>query len=93
MKPLGNLLAWIKPCSDDQYVAAFVGEGAVAGAYRDFPGRAPATQFCSSFDEARQWIEEQAAEFELPVKWVSETPREWHRIVDAHPGAGSQHVR
>jgi hypothetical protein len=93
MKPLGNLLAWIKPCGGDRYVAAFVGEGAVAGAYRDFPGRAPATQFCSSLDEARRWIEQQAAALELPVRWVSEIPREWHRMVDAHSGALSQHAR
>jgi hypothetical protein len=74
MKPLGSLLAWVKPSSDDQYVAAYVGEGAVAGAYRNFPGRAPATQLCSSLDEARQWIEEEAAALELPVRWMSEIP-------------------
>jgi hypothetical protein len=93
MRPFGNLLAWIKPCKADQYVAAFVGEGAVAGAYKDFPGRAPAARFCTSLDEARQWIEEQAAALDLPVKWVSEIPREWHRIVDAHAAIPSQQMR
>jgi hypothetical protein len=76
MKPRGNLLAWINPCKAGEFVAAFIGEGAVPGAYKDFPGRSPATQFCSSPDEARQWIEDQAAALDLPVKWVREIPRE-----------------
>jgi hypothetical protein len=76
MKPRGNLLAWINPRKTDEFVAAFIGEGAVPGAYNNFPGRSPATQFCSSLDEARQWIEDQAAALDLPVKWVSEMPRE-----------------
>jgi hypothetical protein len=73
MKTLhGNLLGWIKPLSADEFVGAFVGEGAVPDARRGFPGRAPAMQLCSTLDEARQWVEEQAAAFNLPVKWVSE---------------------
>jgi hypothetical protein len=68
----GNLLGWIKPLSADEFVGAFVGEGAVPDARRGFLGRAPATQLCSTHDEARQWVEEQAAAFDLPVKWVSE---------------------
>jgi hypothetical protein len=75
MKPHGSLLAWIKPRRADEFVAAFVGEDAAPGACKDFPGRAPATQLCSSPDEARQWIEDQAAAVDLPVKWVSELPR------------------
>ncbi len=39
-----------------------------------FPGRAPATKLCVSPDEARQWLEAQAADFALPIKWVSEIP-------------------
>jgi hypothetical protein len=76
MKPLlGNLLGWIKPLSADEFVGAFVGEGAVPDAHKGFPGRAPATQLCSTLDEARQWVEEQAAAFDLPVKWVSENSK------------------
>ncbi len=66
MKPRGNLLAWINPSKADEFVAAFIGEGAMPGAYKDFPGRSPAMQFCSSPDEARQWIEDQAAALDLP---------------------------
>jgi hypothetical protein len=75
MKPHGNLLASINPCSADEFVADFVGEGAVPGAYRDFRRRAPATKLCSSSDQARRWIEEQAAALDLPVKWVRDIPR------------------
>ena len=67
-----NLLAWIKACGDDEFIGAFVGEGAVPDADHNIPGRLPATQLCSSPDEARQWVEEQAAAFNLPVKWVSD---------------------
>lgn len=74
MKPLGSLLAWIKPRSPGEFVAAFVGEDAAPGARGDFSGRAPATQLCSSPDEARRWIEDQAAAFDLPVRWVSCIP-------------------
>lgn len=74
MKPRGSLLAWIKPNSPDEFVAAFVGEGALPGAYQDFVGREPATQLCSSPDEARQWVHEQAEALDLPVKWVNEGP-------------------
>jgi hypothetical protein len=72
MKPSGNLLAWIEPRGTDRFMGAFVGEFAAPGASRHFPGRAPATQLCSSPDEARQWVEEQALAFGVPIKWVSD---------------------
>jgi hypothetical protein len=72
VKPDGSLLAWIRPRCTGEFIAAFVGEGAAPGVRKDFPGRAPATQLCSSYDDARQWIEEQAAAFDLPVKWVTD---------------------
>jgi hypothetical protein len=75
MKPNGKLLAWIKPRNADEYVAAFVGDGAAPGARKDFAGRAPAVQLCGSPAEARRWIEDQAAAFALPVEWVNEAPR------------------
>ncbi len=75
MTPSGKLLAWIRPRSADQFVAAFVGEGAAPGVRTGFAGREPAMQLCRSWDEARRWIEDQAAAFALPVEWVNEPPR------------------
>ncbi len=74
MVPSGNLLAWIEPCGGDQFVGAFVGEGEVRDARRPRLGRAPATQLCASPNEARQWVEDQAAAFGLPVKWLKQVP-------------------
>jgi hypothetical protein len=31
-------------------------------------------QLCASPEEARQWVEHEAAEFGLPVEWVNEPP-------------------
>jgi hypothetical protein len=64
----GSLLAWIEPHDPDGFVGAFVGEDAAP--VGEWPGRAPATQLCASVNEARQWVEEQAAAFGVPVKWV-----------------------
>jgi hypothetical protein len=75
MIPSGNLLAWIEPCGADEFMGAFVGEGSAHDVHRHSPGRAPATQLCSSPDEARQWVEDQAAAFGVPVKWLSDIPR------------------
>jgi hypothetical protein len=62
--PVGSkLLAWIVP-RRDEYVAAIVGAGAVSS-------RAPATQLCSSRDEARQWIEDEAAAIGVPIEWLA----------------------
>jgi hypothetical protein len=71
----GKLLAWIESRNAAEFVGAFVGEDPVHGGRGHSPGRAPATQVCSSRDEARQWVEEQAAALALPVKWVSGAPR------------------
>ncbi|HEY0184980.1 MAG TPA: hypothetical protein VGC09_19440 [Rhodopila sp.] len=67
----GSLLAWIEPHGANNFVGAFVGEAAAPDASRHFRGRAPAAKQCSSPAEARQWIEDQAAALDLPVKWVS----------------------
>jgi len=72
----GSLLAWIESRNAVEYVGAFVGEDAARGTPGQRPGRAPATQVCSSPDEARQWVEQQAAALAVPVKWVSGAPRE-----------------
>jgi hypothetical protein len=57
----GKLLAWIEP-QDDEYLGAIVGGGA--------PRRAPATRVCRSAEEARQWVEAQAAALGVPVEWL-----------------------
>jgi hypothetical protein len=71
MTPDGKLLAWIERRGADEFVAAFVGEGAARGSPTHPAGRAPATKLCLSPEDARQWIEDQAAALDLPVKWVS----------------------
>ncbi|HEX3572960.1 MAG TPA: hypothetical protein VHU42_00045 [Rhodopila sp.] len=71
----GNLLAWIEPSDTGAFIGAFVGEGATSGIRRDFPGRAPATRHCSSVDDARQWVEEQAAALDIPIRWLETTPQ------------------
>jgi hypothetical protein len=75
MMPAGNLLAWIKPCGVNEFVGAFVGDGAAPDSNGRSPGRAPAAQLFSSCDEAQRWVEDQAAALKLPIKWVSDIPR------------------
>jgi hypothetical protein len=62
MATKGNLLAWIEPQGDDVFVGAYVGELATR--------RAPATQVCRSPNEARRWVEDQAATIGLPIRWI-----------------------
>ncbi len=66
-----SLLAWIERCDGGEFVGAFVGEGAVPGAIPNFAGRAPATRRYPTPDQARRWIENEAAAFDLPIKWVT----------------------
>ena len=68
MPTSSKLLAWIVP-SRDAYLAAVVGAGAVSS-------RAPATQLCSSPDEARQWVEEEAAAIGAPIEWLARAANE-----------------
>nr|WP_294564625.1 hypothetical protein [uncultured Rhodopila sp.] len=75
MSPGESLLAWIERCGTGEFVGAFVGEGAAPGAIPDFPGRAPATRRCLSLDEARRWIETEAAAFGVSIKWVDRSAR------------------
>jgi hypothetical protein len=58
-----KLLAWIAP-RRDEFVAAIVGAAAASV-------RAPATQLCASHDEAKQWIENEAAAIGAPIEWVT----------------------
>jgi hypothetical protein len=76
MTPSGNLLAWIKPSGAGAFIGAFVGEGATPDGRRHFPGRAPAIRSCSSSDEARKWVEDQATALDLPIKWIPAMPQE-----------------
>jgi hypothetical protein len=61
-----KLLAWVEPHRDQEFVAAYVGGAATK--------RQPATQLCASPDDARQWVEHEAAALGLAVAWVSEAP-------------------
>jgi hypothetical protein len=63
-----KLLAWIEPHADDAYRAAFVGKAAA-------DHRMPAMRLCSSIDDARKWVEEEAAAIDVPVEWLSKPPR------------------
>jgi hypothetical protein len=67
MSQRDRLIAWIEPSSDANFLAAFVG-AAAAGS------RAPATRRCGSAEEARRWVETEAAAFRLPVEWVDRAP-------------------
>jgi hypothetical protein len=70
----GNLLAWIEPSGTGEFIGAFVGEGATPDTGRDYPGRAPATRHCPSVDDARRWVEEEAAALDLPIRWLEGFP-------------------
>jgi len=58
------LLAWLEP-EDAAVKAAFVAAGS---------DRPPATRRCGSPEEARQWVEDEAAAVGVPVTWT-EAPR------------------
>jgi len=60
-----TLLAWVKQHGDREFLASFVGGDATK--------RPPATQLCGSSDEARQWIEGEAA-LGVPIEWLSTAP-------------------
>ena len=61
-----TLLAWVKQHGDREFLASFVGGDATK--------RPPATQLCGSSDEARQWIESEAAQIGVPIKWLTAAP-------------------
>ena len=58
----GKLLAWIERRSDNAFLVSLVGGAA--------PQREPAKRLCNSPDQARQWVEEQAAALDLPIEWL-----------------------
>lgn len=61
-----KLLAWVQPRGEEEFLASFVGGAATK--------RRPATHLYDSRDEARQWIEEEAAKLDLPIEWLSAAP-------------------
>lgn len=61
IRPEGTLHAWIAS-HEDKLLAAYVG--------RDAPCRAPATRGCATLDEARRWVEQEAAALGVTVEWV-----------------------
>ena len=66
--PTSKLLAWIEPRNGDrEYTAAFV-------SFLTASQRAPGTRRCGSVDEARQWVEREAAAFGVPVEWTDRSP-------------------
>jgi hypothetical protein len=66
MPASSKFLAWIEPSDGREFLAAFVAAATVS--------RRPATHRCASPDEARRWVEVQAAEFGVPVEWVDHPP-------------------
>lgn len=68
----GTLLAWTERRSDDTIFAAFIGDGALAAAK---PARLPAGRIVASLQAARQWVEREAAQLGLPVRWLDQPPR------------------
>ena len=66
MSQKSKLLAWVEPRGDQAFLAAFVSGAATE--------RLPATQLCTSPDDARQWIEDEAATLGLPVEWLDSAP-------------------
>ena len=67
MQPGGKLRAWIET-EGGTLCAAFV--GVPNAPERSHSSRLPATRSCASMDEARRWIESEAAALGLPVEWV-----------------------
>jgi hypothetical protein len=59
--PNHRLLAWIEP-KKDHYTAALVTTAA--------PRRLPATRDCGSVEEAKAWIEGEAAALQVAVIWT-----------------------
>jgi NADPH-dependent ferric siderophore reductase len=59
--PNHGLLAWIEP-KEDRYTAALVTAAA--------EHRLPATRDCGSVEEAKAWIEGEAAALRVPVIWT-----------------------
>jgi hypothetical protein len=62
-----QLLAWVVPCDDRTFRAAFVGADATR--------RIPAAKVYPSRDEAVRWVEKEAAVLGVAVRWVGAPPQ------------------
>ena len=70
MRQNGRLRAWIERKPEGKFLAGFVGEVVAPDGHIAAGNRAPATQVCRSPEEAREWVEDEATAFGLPVEWV-----------------------
>jgi hypothetical protein len=59
----GKLIAWIEPHGPYKFTAVFVSSAMASR-------RAPATNHFGSPDEAREWVEREAAALDVPVEWT-----------------------
>ena len=71
MVTTGKLLAWITPCADNDYVAAFVSVEPATGSAPATRSE-PATCHAPSPEEARQWVEAEAATLGATIEWLAE---------------------
>jgi hypothetical protein len=64
----GRVVAWIDHLSLDEFEGAFVAEAVP---------RKPAKRTYATVEEARRWIEREAAAIAAPIKWLegASTPR------------------
>jgi hypothetical protein len=70
MKTTGKLRAWIERQPGGRFMAGFVGVAVAPDGHVAVANRAPATYVCRSPEEAREWVEDEATAFGLPVEWV-----------------------
>jgi hypothetical protein len=66
----GKLRAWVERKPGGKFLAGFVGVVVTPDGRMAAANRAPATQVCRSPEEAREWVEDEASAFGLPVEWV-----------------------
>jgi hypothetical protein len=70
MTPGGKLRAWIERQPGGRFLAGFVAVVVTPDGRMAVANRPPATQVCSTPEEAREWVEDEAFAFGLPVEWV-----------------------
>jgi hypothetical protein len=69
----GKLRAWVERQPEGKFLAGFVGVAVFPDGRTAVASRPPATQVCRSPEEAREWVEDEATAFGLPVEWVEKT--------------------
>jgi uncharacterized protein (DUF169 family) len=73
MTSSGRLRAWIERQHGGRFRAAFIGVATAPDGTAAVADREPAVRICCSPEKARQWVEEEATAFGLPVEWVEAT--------------------